>query len=405
MLYKIRSNKYLQWLYAKYKINNYYNKKEPNLIVSLDNLIEKRKSSLKDIFKIRDKTLSFIESMRILSEPYGQYCYSGAANVPVLYASVYAALCRHLYGDLDNLSSKERTQWADYILAHQCEDGLFRDKILENYIAENVDWWGWRHLTVHALMALCSLGTATKNTFLLLEPFKNSRYCIRWLENKDWKWGLFTDLSNKIQNHVVLLQYARDFQDQQWAKDVIEEMFDWLDDKQNKKTGLWGSSSQSNFLLSLGIQFAYHIWVLYFYERRKVNYSHNIIDSCLINQNNYGGFGPFVNSSSCEDIDSIDPLCRLGYLSQYRKVEINNTLTKAIDWVLINMNEDGGFVFRRNEPFAYGHKLMSSKENQSNMFATWFRSLSLAYLGKALPDSVPGKFTWQFIKCPGYQYW
>jgi hypothetical protein len=39
------------------------------------------------------------------------------------------------------------------------------------------------------------------------------------------------------------------------------------------------------------------------------------------------------------------------------------------------------------------------------MFPTWFRTLSLAYLGKALPDSVAGRFNWHFQNSPGIQFW
>jgi len=60
------------------------------------------------------------------------------------------------------------------------------------------------------------------------------------------------------------------------------------------------------------------------------------------------------------------------------------------------MNDNGGFVFRRGEQMVYGHELMSSKANESAMFPTWLRTLSLAYLAKALPDSFLGDFDWQF---------
>jgi hypothetical protein len=69
------------------------------------------------------------------------------------------------------------------------------------------------------------------------------------------------------------------------------------------------------------------------------------------------------------------------------------------------MNEDGGFVFERDKPFQYGHKLMSSKANESAMFPTWFRVLSLAYLSQVIDDPSLAKIDWNFIDCPGYQFW
>jgi hypothetical protein len=53
----------------------------------------------------------------------------------------------------------------------------------------------------------------------------------------------------------------------------------------------------------------------------------------------------------------------------------------------------------------YGHENMFSGVNESALFPTWFRTLSLAYLGKVLPESNVGRFHWQFNDCPGYQFW
>ena len=38
------------------------------------------------------------------------------------------------------------------------------------------------------------------------------------------------------------------------------------------------------------------------------------------------------------------------------------------------------------------------------MFPTWFRTLSLAYLGAALPDSATGSCDWHFANSPGIQF-
>lgn len=70
-----------------------------------------------------------------------------------------------------------------------------------------------------------------------------------------------------------------------------------------------------------------------------------------------------------------------------------------IPYVLANMNPDGGFVFLRNEPLQYGHKEMYSGYNESNMFATWFRTLCLAYLTKYL--KIDQKYN--INRCPGLE--
>lgn len=357
-----------------------------------------------DIKEIREKTLDYTESMQIKNTAYGQYRYSKSQKKPVLYASIYAVLIRHLYKDLDSLTEKQRREWIDYIQSFQDNDGLFKDPAVENEIANNTDWWGWRHLTLHAIMALTALNSVTKKKFKILEPFKNTRYAIKWLETRNWQSDP-AGVSNEIQNYCTLLQYMRDFQGEDWADKTIYTMLDWLDEHQAPQTGLWGNHLDTPIFLSKGVQTGYHLWLLYFYDKRPIKFIKRIIDSCLATQNELGGFGVPVNSSACEDIDSIDPLVRLSFITDYRKEEIYLALQKVVLWILINMNEDGGFVFRRMEPFVYGHQLMSSAKDESAMFPTWFRTLSLAYISKVLPDSVVGKFYWQFLKCPGLQFW
>jgi hypothetical protein len=73
--------------------------------------------------------------------------------------------------------------------------------------------------------------------------------------------------------------------------------------------------------------------------------------------------------------------------------------------VLANVNEDGGFVFRRDQSFVYGHENMSSGVNESAMFPTWFRALSLAYISKALDHPGWPADAWRWVRCPGYQFW
>jgi len=354
-----------------------------------------------NIQEIRKKTLNYIETMRVKDVPYGQYKYSHGQNEPVLYASIYAALTRHLYRDIDELKEKQRKEWVNYIQSFQDDDGLFKDPAIKNDIAGNVDWWGWRHLTLHALMALTSLGATAEKKFKILEPFKSKISIIEWLNTK----GPLANKIHKILNYFTFLQYARDFQEERWAEEPLQTVFEWLNKHQDRETGCWDTRFKTLKLVSEGIKIGYHVWGLYFYDRKPIQYVERIIDSCISTQNKFGGFDFSSNSSACDDIDSIDPLVRLSRITEYRRSEVYSALRKAIPWILANMNADGGFVFKRMISFMYGHQKMFSGKDESAMFPTWFRTLSLAYIGKCMPESLPGKFDWKFIKCPGLQFW
>ena len=357
-----------------------------------------------NIDQIREKTLHFVEELHIKRRPYGLYRYSASGLCPLLYASIYSCLLRHLYNDISKLSFGERREWIGYIQQHQSDDGLFRDMAVANQLADTADWWGWRHLTLHAIMALTAFGTVAQKRFKFLRKLENHHSVAMWLERRDWG-GNTANVSNEIQNLGALLQYARDYQDESWADDAMDNLFTELDKLQNCRTGSWGNKIGKMALLSVTVQTGYHIWLLYFYEKRSIRFVDKIVDSCLSTQNRLGGFGSFLNSSACEDIDSIDPMARLYDLTSYRGTEIRRGCERALPWILSNMNSDGGFVFRREEPFLYGHEKMFSGINESEIFSTWFRSLSLAYVSKILHESAIIRFNWQFLQCPGYQFW
>lgn len=360
-------------------------------------------ASQADYFSLRNKTLKYITSNRVSDNRVGAYSYCLGGS-PLLYASCYAALTRHLYGDLDSLSASERAEWIKYIQGYQCDDGLFRDSLIDVPLAEEIDWWGWRHLTLHVLMTLTALGGVTQKPFKLLDCFRKPGEMDKWLGSRNWKDDP-ASVSNEVQNCATLLQYERDYRDAYWCGDALEELYHWLDSHQDPRTGLWGNSFDTPWSLSNGVQAGYHFWLLYFYDKRPINYVERIIDSCLATQNSLGGFGVPLNSSACEDIDSIDPLVRLYFITDYRRDDIRRALKKALYWEMVNINPNGGSVFRRGESFRYGHELMTTRNDESGMFPTWFRTLSLAYLGQVLLDERVSAIKWRFLQCPGMQFW
>lgn len=353
----------------------------------------------------RDKALSFAEKLRIKEGAYGMYRYSSSGTAHLLYASVYAAMLRHLLDDLQRLTWEQRNEWIIYINSFQCEDGLYRDPFVRNDIAEKEDWWGWRHLTAHVITALTCLGGRPRYPFAFLETVYAENAAYSWISNLPWR-EKPDYVSNTVMNYVVLLQYERDFNKNTLALRAVEQIFSFLDKTQNPDTGLWGNISiNDRAKLSIGVQTAYHLWNLYFYDNRPIQYMERAIDSCLSTQNTIGGYGVALNSSACEDIDSIDPLCRFYIMLNYRRADIENSIKKALPWILVNKVADSGFVFRRFEKFAYGHVLMTTGPDESQLFSTWFRILSLAYITQVLEIFGMQADAWKWVKCPGYQFW
>lgn len=332
--------------------------------------------------KWKDSIFEFIETLRI--DDVCRYKYSLSSTQPTLYASAYVCMTFSLLSKLKNLSQEDKQSWIDYFNSFQCEkDGLFYDPILDSDFYSNTDWWGARHLALHMIAAYTDLEAKPRYPFIFLKDYYEPKYLENWLNTFDWlsPIGMTDDIDNKIMNIGCLLQYQRDTWNDNQAGEAVNFLQDYLLRRINPETGMWGYYNTSNpHERSRMVQFAYHLFPLLFYDNVPIKYPDKIIDYVLSTQNRVGGFGVQINSSACEDIDSIDLLCRLSPFVPHRKKEIDQALTKAINWVLCNQVGDGGFVFRLHEPFIYGHQQTSSQKNQGAMFPTWFRLLSLAYL-------------------------
>jgi hypothetical protein len=261
--------------------------------------------------------------------------------------------------------------------------------------------------------ALACLGSTAAKPLLWLDPWCDPDRLVCWLEERDWGERI-SWTGNEILNVGTLLQYARDFHHDESAGKAAVVLLEWLSTHHmDPANGVWGCGDIADPVWrSHAVQAAYHWWLLFFYDRVPIPYHERAIDTLLATQNITGGFGWGVhnpdepsNSSACEDIDSIDPLCRMLGGSEYRKEEIGGALARAADWVLSNQTPDGGFVFMKDSTFEYGHPQLRSRRNQGAMFPTWFRLLSLALIGKALPEHPLGQIPWQFTGCPGMQFW
>ena len=345
----------------------------------------------------------------------GRYRYAAGSALPTLYSSCYAAMARHLLGDLGALGAGERADWVAYLNAHQDDDGLFRDPLIfgQGWYTDDPLWCGRPHLSCHIIAALACLGGVAAKPMPWLDPWCDPEALRAWLAARDWG-ARVGWTGNEIMNVGTLLQYARDTHNDARAGRAVQVLLEWLAGHHlDAATGVWGEMDVSLALWrSHAVQAAYHWWPLFFYDGVRIPHLERAIDTVLATQNPLGGFGCGVHnaaepylSSACEDIDSIDPLCRMQQLTDYRRADIQAALGRAAAWVLTNRAPDGGFVFFRDRPFEYGHAQLRGEANRGAMFPTWFRLLSLALISRALPEHPLGRLPWQFVRCPGMQFW
>lgn len=338
-----------------------------------------------DLNEFSKKIIDYTESLRV-----GDYSYkfSHSTDSPTLYSSCYACMIRGLLG---KINEEEKQGWLDYFDCYQNDDGLFYDPLItKKEEFANGDGWGARHLLPHLLIAYTKLGGVPKKKFNFLEPFENKEKMIEWLNSLNMNEIYST--SNQIMNVLCSMQYARDYMNCQFDES-IRCAENWLQNCFNNDTGLWfpyRKMTRNN--LNNAIRGSYHIFPIFVYDGISLP-TEKTASSIKITQNILGGFDTNLCSSACYDIDGIEPYLR------FTKVCEGRVINKAFRWIMSNQNEDGGFVFQRYSPFKYGgDPLMSSKINESNIFATWFRALSIFYiLGKIGANSIV------FTKTPGYE--
>ncbi len=340
--------------------------------------------------------LDFVESQRVSGTE--EYRYAPSVEVPTLYSSIYAVLTLSLFGEFESSSSAERARWKTHIDQFQSHgDGLFRDSAVENKIFEDTDWWGARHLTLHALAAYACLKTGPTYDFGYLERYYGEDGISKWFESLNW--SMEGDADNQIMNIASMLAVSRDNFDNDCSRRTLERLKNELLARVCPETGLWCEASlECSHTLSRAIQFAYHLYPILLYDGHEFPYPNGLVDCVLRNQNRLGGFAPHLNSSACEDIDSVFLLMKLAQQTSHRREEVIVALQRYAYWVFANMNADGGFVFRRCRGFEYGHEAMTSAANESHMFATWFRSLSVAFAMSLVDPSAD----FHFSKCPGF---
>ena len=345
-----------------------------------------------DILKIRRNVVDFIYSCS--AEEKGEFKYSIDGPI-TLYSSCYALMTLHYLCELPD--KDYLNDWGDYFLLWQDQNtGFFLGPELKVPLSENAKH-DFDHLAMHltttVLPCLDILKVKPKYPLFFAHKFLDEHTLTRWLHDRDW-----TDAWLEGNNLLFVLQlliYLRDREGFSSASDRVEQFFEWLDTQVDPTTGLWGTNSYcSNFVAMCG---GYHQLLAYYYEGREITAPEHLVDVVLALQHADGGFHPGGGGGACEDIDAIDILVNLYKRYDYRRPKIRVALRKAVKSILRKQVEDGGFVYKLNNPFIHmGMEMTLTPPNRSNMFSTWFRVHALALTSEILCDTALSDVPWRF---------
>ncbi|MCK3683747.1 hypothetical protein [Maribellus sp. YY47] len=223
---------------------------------------------------------------------------------------------------------------------------------------------------------------------------------------EDWFYSLdlsqFWYESNKIMFILYFLFYQEKYGEGDLsarAGSLIPEFINLLNKNQDKNTGFWGTNLNNNDLYD-GCFGAAHIYFFYDYLGAEIQYVNKIIDNTLL-LHNEKGLLKSKYGGACEDYDAIDIYLRCLKQTDYRKQEIFDILGKMRSTIGKSQNPDGGFSYRITDSFlrktVFSHILkreysysgwdrMKTLSFQPDLWATWFRALSLKVIDLILEN-------------------
>jgi len=389
--------------------------------------------------KISSKLFSYVCDLYLPGERFPYSLQKGGYGT--LLGSAFAAYIASMLCREQELPGKK--QIADEILCLRDPDtGLFVDPALKSPHFLNPSSHSALYTTLQStcfcLAALHALGVDFDRRIKWLSPLLEQGKIEKWLDELDWNnpW-LVSNLDMFL--GIFLLEWQAHDPNEPRISNALEEYFRWHDAKQIETTGYWGS--QKDVLNAMAG--AYHIVLHYDYAEKTMQYVDRMIDSTLglIWKDGlfvYGGGG-----GSCEDMDAIDILVRLSLISDYRREDVEKTLTKSAYALSLGQAADGGYSWKlQPKPvnfirllcskmadcslafgtlYAFMYKLRHRsyfnsthyysslsiypfKSDCSDMWSSWFRPLALAMIARRYPHRFYGACDWKMPCWPGLGY-
>ncbi len=350
-------------------------------------------------------TRKVVNWLNSLEEPDG-YKFSHNSLITIL-SNCFVILTQEGLGNLQD-NETFRGKWISYIQERQDpETGLFIDPLLDKYPPAEKGHdreYLLYQITYFAIQALDALGSRPLYPLIFLRPFHQQFAINEWLNHLDWSNPWLE--SNRTMFVLAFLIYQAEIEESPDAVDIYFKILDWLDQKQDPKTGLWGLNEGASILNAVAA--AYHFIPFYEYVHRPILRMRKIVDACLSLQQKDGLFGQEDGGGACEDEDVIDLLAVITKKISYRKEEIKTALIRSF-WAIWNLqNEDGGFGYSGKKPGNSYHfsswKAMEANTALSDTWSTWFRLTALATVHTLFPYDVPDLGEWKFRRWPALGY-
>ena len=336
------------------------------------------------------KVLKYIDKLFI--EKDGSFKFS-ARSPSTLLATDFAVSTMYLLEGAEKL--KEYGQSKEYLLSAQSEADIFIDPLFNpkdtfgshstNYIINQ--------FTYFTLIALDHLGEVFSSLRFYQNEFADEKKIRSWINQLDFSrfWYVSNEIMFIFYFSSYLLKYG-DVEAKNLAERNIDILFEVLNEKQDPDTGYWGTELNNRNLID-GCYGAAHILLFYDYFKKDIRYTDKIIDNTLFLHSENGLMGNKYGGA-CEDYDAIDIYLRCMRYTDHRKSDIISQLLKMKEQMLKRESPSGGFPYRiSNNPIRRTIKIAMKRSYRysgwggmetlaylPDIWATWFRSMSLAVI-------------------------
>jgi len=390
------------------------------------------------------KSKRIVKFINQLYNGNGTFNFSPRNRVTNIYSTCFAIMALDLINKLADYPLEEKKKMINYLHKSQDpESGLFIDKncIPSENSSHNLEYINLQ-ITDFAQMALVTLGSKPRYKYLFLKKYKNKKYLEEWLEKLNWKnpW-LVSNLIMFLLNSFIYEQEIFKVNNRAYINFIIN----WLTSNQDQKKGYWNLGKKATIHNQMAG--AYHFLFFYTYLNKKPKLIPKIIDSTLSIQDYDGLFNYAGGGGSCDDLDAIDILCRSTFYTDYKREQIVKSLRRAYISIIKNQNKDGGFCWAKRNTLSFkkilfmfnfktlinngikeflinfafklknqvyiiflkrltwkysGLNSMEVELNESDIWSTWFRLLSLALIETTFPEISEDKktFDWKMrTKC------
>ena len=237
---------------------------------------------------------------------------------------------------------------------------------------------------------LLELGVTPKYHFKFYEQFLKEKDIKEYMSNF-MPWNKAPMGAGNMCDHGITMMRMNIKMGYEKYQEVIDKMYEWFEENQDKDTGLWGKLEVQgkNGLVQAG----YHLMRgSYFYDKKEIKYIEKIIDITIDSIKECPVFSNGVGEG-CHDMDHFVILERGLYLTNgYRENDIKSIASQRLEQLEIMKKDDGGFSFEaKNSITNHNRYDVTLGFPESDLVGTVFYLETILRIKKILGEKVEWK--------------